>query len=171
MVETSTTTLPTPVSHAPPLPVSPQPNHLLDATYLLKSLQGFKDKGATAYAIGIQNEPENGDSTYPTCIFTPTQEANVGKALRSLMDSNGFGDTRIVAYEHNWDQGVPHPIQVLQEATSQFAGAAFHCYSGDVDQQNKFQTAFPSKEVYLTECSGTFDPDWWGHIKWWTDNL
>ena len=87
------------------------------------------------------------------------------------MDSNGFGDTKIIAYEHNWDQGGQHPVQVLQEATSQFSGAAFHCYAGNVDQQAEFQKAFPSKEVYLTECSGTFSPDWWGHIKWWTDNL
>ena len=147
-----------------------QPDFSPDATYLLKSLQGFMDKGIIAYAIGIQNEPGYGDPTYPTCKFTPTQEANVGKALRSLMDSNGFGGTKIIAYEHNWDGGQ-QPIQILEEAASQFAGAAFHCYAGNVAQQNDFQTAFPSKEVYLTECSGIFSPDWWGHIKWWTDNL
>ena len=136
----------------------------------MKSLRGFKDKGIIAYAIGVQNEPGNSNITYPTCIFTPTQEANVGKALRSLMDTNGFGGTRIIAYEHNWD-GSQQPVQVVQEATSQFAGAAFHCYAGNVTQQNEFQTAFPWKEVYLTECTGTSDPDWWGHIKWWMDNL
>lgn len=139
--------------------------------YLLKSLQGFSDKGITAYAIGIQNEPENSDPTYPTCIFTPTQEANVGIALRPLMDDNGFGGTRIVAYEHNWVDGGQFPVQVLQQADSQFAGAAFHCYAGDPGEQEQFVGAFPSKEVYFTECTGLFGTDWWSNIKWWMENL
>lgn len=139
--------------------------------YLLKSLQGFQDKGITAYAIGIQNEPENSDSTYPTCIFTPTQEANVGTALRPLMDDNGFGGTKIVAYDHNWVDSGQFPVQVLQQANSQFAGAAFHCYAGDVGQQEQFENAFPSKEVYFTECTGLFGTDWWSNIEWWMVNL
>ncbi|KAF9650955.1 glycoside hydrolase [Thelephora ganbajun] len=141
------------------------------AVYLLKALQGFGDKGITAYAVGIQNEPENSDSTYPTCKFSSTQEANVGRVLRSLMDSNGFGSTKIIAYEQNWDNSGQHPIQVLQQATPQFAGASFHCYAGNVDQQSGFQSAFPWKEVYLTECTGVFNTDWWSSIKWWMDNL
>lgn len=137
----------------------------------MKSLQGFKDKGITAYAIGIQNEPQNSNPTYPTCVFTPAQEANVGEALRSLMDGNGFGGTRIIAYEHNWDDSSKYPVQVLQQANSQFAGAAFHCYSGSVGQQADLVSAFPSKEVYFTECTGLFNTDWWSNIKWWMDNL
>lgn len=139
--------------------------------YLLKSLQGFRDKGITAYAIGIQNEPENSDPTYPTCIFTPTQEANVGVALRPLMDGNGFGSTKIIAYDHNWVDGGQFPVQVLQQANSQFAGAAFHCYAGNSGQQEQFVNAFPSKEVYFTECTGLFGTDWWTNTKWWMDNL
>ena len=139
--------------------------------YLLKSLQGFRDKGIVAYAIGIQNEPENSDPTYPTCIFTPTQEANVGRSLRSLMDGNGFGGTRIVAYDHNWVDGGQFPVQVLQQAGSQFAGVAFHCYAGDVSEQRQFENAFPSKEVYFTECTGLFGTDPWSNVKWWMVNL
>jgi O-glycosyl hydrolase len=142
-----------------------------DATYLLKSLQGFKDQGITTYAIGIQNEPENSNPTYPTCLFTPTQEANVGRALRSLMDSNGFGSTKLIAYDHNWDHSGQYPVQVLQQAASQFAGVGFHCYAGNVGLQNDFQNAFPSKEVYFTECTGLFNTDWWSNVKWWMDNL
>jgi len=87
------------------------------------------------------------------------------------MDSNGFGSTRIIAYEHNWDQSGQYPVQFLQQATSQFAGAAFHCYAGNVGQRGEFQAAFPSEEVYLTECTGLFNTDWWSNIKWWMDNL
>ena len=58
---------------------------------ILYNLQGLKSKGINVYAIGIQNEPENSNGSYPTCIFTPAQEAAVASALRSLMDGNGFG--------------------------------------------------------------------------------
>lgn len=87
------------------------------------------------------------------------------------MDDNGFGNTRIVAFDHNWDQGSQYPVQVLQQAFSQFSGAGFHCYAGNVGQQSGFQNAFPSKEVYFTECTGVFGTDWWTNIKWMTDNL
>ena len=165
------TASPTPVSSVSLRVSLSQPNRCSDATYLLKSLQGFQSKGITAYAIGIQNEPENSDSTYPTCTFTPTQEANVGMALRPLMDNNGFGGTRIIAFEHNWVDSGQYPVQVLQQANSQFAGAAFHCYSGNSGQQAQFVNSFPSKEVYFTECTGLFGTDWWSNIKWWMSNL
>jgi len=87
------------------------------------------------------------------------------------MDNNGFGSTKIIAYDHNWSDSGQFPVQVLQQATSQFAGAAFHCYAGNVGQQSDFQNAFPSKEVYFTECTGLFTTNWWSNIKWWMDNL
>jgi len=87
------------------------------------------------------------------------------------MDANGFGSTNIIAYDHNWDQSGQYPVQVLGQATSQFTGAAFHCYAGNVGQQGEFIKAFPSKEVYLTECTGMFNNSWWDSIKWWMDSL
>ena len=87
------------------------------------------------------------------------------------MDDNGFGATRIISYDHNWVNGGQFPVQVLQQANYQFAGAAFHCYAGTVGQQEQFQNAFSSKELYLTECTGLFGTDWWNNIKWWMENL
>ena len=53
----------------------------------------------------------------------------------------------------------------MQQAGGSFAGASFHCYSGSVGQQDTFHNAFPSKEVYFTECSGSQGSDWWSDIK------
>lgn len=53
----------------------------------------------------------------------------------------------------------------MQQAGSAFAGVAFHCYSGDVSEQNDFHTQYPQKEIYFTECSGTIGSDWWSDIK------
>ncbi|KAI0631958.1 glycoside hydrolase [Trametes polyzona] len=135
------------------------------ANYLLKSLQGFQSHGIYAHAISVQNEPEHSDETYPSTYMRATQEAKVGAALRALMDDNGFSDVRIVGYEHNWDDAGDHPVQLMEDAASAFAGVAFHCYEGDVAQQDAFRHSFPNKEVYLTECTGIYGSDWWSDIK------
>jgi len=67
-----------------------------DATYLLRCLQGFQNKGIPLYAISIQNEPQNSNPTYPTATLTAAQEAQIGMALRSLMNNNGFGCVRLI---------------------------------------------------------------------------
>ena len=53
----------------------------------------------------------------------------------------------------------------MNTAGSAFTGASFHCYAGDVTNQTLFHNAFPSKEVYQTECSGTLGTDWWSNMK------
>ncbi|KAF5365060.1 hypothetical protein D9758_010967 [Tetrapyrgos nigripes] len=141
------------------------------ATYLFKCLQGFKNHGIPIYAISIQNEPQNSNPTYPTSTLTAAQEAQIGRALRSLMNNNGFGDVKIIAYDHSWNNAATYPVQVLQAAPNSFAGAAFHCYGGKVSQQDAFVNAFPNKEVYFTECAGTIGSDWWSDIKWYIDNI
>ncbi|KAG7087652.1 hypothetical protein E1B28_013600 [Marasmius oreades] len=141
------------------------------ANYLLKCLQGFQSQGIPVYAISIQNEPQNNNPTYPTSTYTPQLEAQVGLALRTLMNNNGFSGTKLIAYDHNWDNAGTYPVQVLQAAPNAFAGAAFHCYGGSVGQQDDFRNKFPNKEVYFTECSGTIGSDWWSDIKWYMDNI
>ena len=53
----------------------------------------------------------------------------------------------------------------MEDAPNAFSGVAFHCYSGSVDEQDTFHTAYPQKEIYFTECSGTQGTDWWSDIK------
>ncbi|KAI9058259.1 glycoside hydrolase family 30 protein [Trametes sanguinea] len=141
------------------------------ATYLLKALQAYKSKGIGVYAIGIQNEPENSNPTYPTCIMSPAQEAAIAKTLRSLMNKNGFSGVKIIGYDHNWVDGSGYPIQLLNDDPNDFAGVAFHCYAGSVGQQDAFHAAYPKKDIFFTECSGTYGSDWWSDIKWYMDNI
>ncbi|TFK47118.1 glycoside hydrolase family 30 protein [Heliocybe sulcata] len=141
------------------------------ANYLLKCLQGFQSKGINVYGISIQNEPENSDSTYPSCNMPVSTEAAIGTALRTLMNNNGFSGVEIIGYEHNWDDATGYPTQLMQQASGAFTGVSFHCYGGSVSQQDSFHTQYPSKEIYFTECSGTIGSDWWSDIKWYMDNL
>jgi hypothetical protein len=59
----------------------------------------------------------------------------------------------------------------MQQASSAFAGVAFHCYAGDFVNQASFTGPYPNKEVYFTECTGTVGSDWWSDIKWNMDHL
>ncbi|ESK96732.1 glycoside hydrolase family 30 protein [Moniliophthora roreri MCA 2997] len=141
------------------------------AQYLLKCLQGFRNNGIPLYAISVQNEPQNNNPTYPTSTYSPQLEAQVGSALRSLMNSNGLGSVKLIGYDHNWGNAGTYPVQLMDAAPNAFAGVAFHCYEGSVSQQDQFRNRYPNKEVYFTECSGTLGSDWWSDIKWYMDNI
>ena len=49
-------------------------------------------------------------------------------------------------------------------ADDAFDGVAFHCYGGDVSDQDIWHNAFPTKELYFTECTGTLGSDWWSDL-------
>ncbi|KAF8501267.1 glycoside hydrolase superfamily [Gautieria morchelliformis] len=118
------------------------------ANYLLKSVQALQSKGHTPYAVSIQNEPQNSNPTYPTALVPVSVEA-----------------------QHNWDDAGLYPEQLMNTAGNSFTGVSFHCYAGGVSNQSLFHNAFPSKEIYHTECSGTLGTDWWSNLKWYMDNL
>ncbi|KZV72582.1 glycoside hydrolase family 30 protein [Peniophora sp. CONT] len=143
------------------------------ANYLLKAVQGFNTKGFKPWAISIQNEPNNSNGDYPTAKMTSSQMAQVGSALRTLLNNNSLSSVIIIGYDHNWDD-PDYPIDVMKNAESSFDGAAFHCYATDgvsATAQTTFHNAYSSKNVYFTECSGTYGSDWWSDIKWNVDQL
>lgn len=45
-----------------------------------------------------QNEPLNSNPTYPTCTMTAAIEAQIGKALRSQLNSNGLSSTKLIGW-------------------------------------------------------------------------
>lgn len=47
----------------------------------------------------LQNEPQNSNPTYPTCTIAPDVEAQIGSALRSLLNNNGLSNVKIIGYE------------------------------------------------------------------------
>lgn len=46
--------------------------------------------------------------------MTATQEAQIGTALRTLLNNNGFSSVKIVGYEHNWNDAGGFPIQLVR---------------------------------------------------------
>ena len=47
----------------------------------------------------FQNEPQGSNPTYPTCKMTPDIEGQIGTSLRSLLDSNGLSNVKIIGYQ------------------------------------------------------------------------
>lgn len=39
--------------------------------------------------------------------------ASIGEALRVLMDNNGFSSTKLIGYEHNWDDAADYPVTLV----------------------------------------------------------
>ncbi|KAJ7286152.1 glycoside hydrolase [Mycena rebaudengoi] len=140
-------------------------------TYLLKALQGFQAKGVPIYSIAIQNEPQYSDSSYPSTTIPVATAVTIGRALRDLMNNHGFSGVKILGYDHNFSDAAKYPVQLMRQADNSFAGAAFHCYGGDVNMLTDFRSSYPDKEIHITECSGMYGSDWWSDIKWYGDNL
>ena len=103
------------------------------ANYLFKSVQAFKQKGFTPYAISIQvngsasftiysthldmtpeqNEPQSSNPTLPSAMYSTSAQAAVAVQLRSLLDSNGFNSVKVIGYEHNWDNAGSYASQLV----------------------------------------------------------
>jgi glucosylceramidase len=139
----------------------------------VKFVQAYRREGVPVHAVTVQNEPQNRNpSGYPGMDLPVAQEAKlivaIGRAFRAARI-----DTRILGYDHNWSM---HPDDIAStppgevpeteyaadllrsEAARYVDGTAFHCYSGDPSRQTELHRAFPEKEIWFTECSGSHGP-------------
>ena len=124
------------------------------ALYLAKSLQAYEAAGLPIDTLTLQNEPLH-TSNYPTMSMSATQQTNLIKNhVGPLFQSEGI-NTKILAYDHNWDH-PEYPLQVLDDpaARQYVAGTAFHAYGGDVSAQTTVHNAYPDKDIYFTEITG-----------------
>ena len=135
------------------------------ARYFARFLDAYADAGVPVYAVSVQNEPRH-EAAYPSMKMAPAEQADfVRDHLGPALERRG---TRILAWDHNWDD-VDYPLTVFGDAGAAryLAGAAFHCYGGDVAAQSRFHQAFAGKEVFFTECSGgSWSPDFGTNLLW-----
>lgn len=125
------------------------------ANYFVKFIQAYQAQGLPIYAITIQNEPLYTPSGYPGMSMPATTQRDfIKNNLGPTFSSNGI-TTKILAYDHNWDQ-PSYPQTILSDATanSYTSGVAWHCYGGTADAQTSVHNSYPGKDVYETECSG-----------------
>jgi glucosylceramidase len=125
------------------------------AEYLTRSVQALEQAGVSVRFLSVQNEPLNETRNYPGTLMLASQQARlIGDYLGPDLRHAGL-HTEVLAYDHNWDH-PEYPIAVMSDpvAAPFIAGAALHCYGGDVTGQDAVAARFPKKGIWLTECSG-----------------
>jgi glucosylceramidase len=139
------------------------------AQYFVKFVKAYRAAGVPIDAVTLQNEPQNRNpSGYPGMDLRDPEEARLTIAVGSAFHRAGLR-TKILGYDHNWslhpndvgpsnDPANPEYAKSLldnAQARRYLAGTAFHCYYGDPARQSQLHDAYPGKDVYFTECSGS----------------
>ncbi|MBX3435525.1 MAG: VCBS repeat-containing protein [Pirellulales bacterium] len=142
------------------------------ALYLTKAVRAYAAAGIPFDTLTLQNEPLH-TANYPTMSMSATQQARIIKNhLGPMFAAEGIA-TKIVAYDHNWDD-TAYPLQVLADpgANPYVAGTAFHAYAGTVSAQTTVRNAFPDKEIYFTEVSGgQWATNFSDNLVWYGQNI
>jgi glucosylceramidase len=140
--------------------------------------------GIKATFVSLQNEPQNSNPSYPTMWMTSQQQAQLAAATIRVFDNSKIvreiTKTQILLLDHNWDLSQ-YVIDALESIFTLFpsssaaslvqryvAGAAWHCYGGDVSSQSTFYNHFDGQfGNYFTECSGGgWAPDFASDLMW-----
>lgn len=126
------------------------------ANYFVKYIQAMEKEGIPIYAVTPQNEP--GQSIhYPSMKMTLDEQITfVRDYLSPAFKKNGL-DTKILGLDDNWHT-YANALTLLFNAADAFDGVAFHSYSSNGTAQNNIYTAFPEKEIVVTEGSGLSNP-------------
>jgi glucosylceramidase len=143
------------------------------AQYFVNFLSAYKARGLPIYAVSMQNEPMFQTAAYPSSLVSAADEtAFLSGHLGPALAAAGFGSTRIIAYDHNWDHPeYPDAVESDAAAAQFVSGAAFHCYGGDVSAQLQLHANHPDKDIWFTECSGTVGSSFAGDLAWNARNL
>lgn len=143
------------------------------ADYFVKYINAYANHGISIAAVTPQNEPLHETAGYPTMGMTALEQASFIKSSLGPKFQEAGLNTKIIAYDHNFDQ-PSYPITVLsdEQASQYIDGSAFHAYAGDVSAMNQVHAAFPNKNLYFTEVSGgEWSTDFTSNLNWNMSNI
>ncbi|WIB79155.1 glycoside hydrolase family 30 beta sandwich domain-containing protein [Curtobacterium sp. MCPF17_002] len=144
------------------------------ADYFTRFIRDYQEAGIPITAVTVQNEPQlRTPDGYPGTDMPVAQEARLIETLGPALRKAEL-DTDILGYDHNWtlapgdaattpsgrDAEREYPSDLLGTAAAPWiSGTAFHCYNGDASAQTYLAVRFPTRSIWVTECSGSHSPD------------
>jgi glucosylceramidase len=122
------------------------------AQYFVKYLKAMEENGVPIHSITIQNEP--GQSIhYPSMKMTVDEQVVFARDyLVPALRKNNL-KTKVYCFDDNW-HAYANAMTILFKAADSFDGVAFHSYSSNGTVQKNIYSAFPEKEIVVTEGSG-----------------
>ncbi len=164
-----------------PLAFGPLKPEFLDSygTYLTKAVNGYADNNLAPGAFSITNEPLT-PTTNPSNFFSAADQANMIKNYVGPKIAANAVKPQILAHDEDWqderDTVAPGSVlSVLSDAAAAnyIDGVAYHCYHGESTRQLLLQKNFPSKDIYVTECTGSITPpaQWDDDFGWGMRNM
>ncbi|MCE4049311.1 glycoside hydrolase family 30 protein [Bacillus sp. Au-Bac7] len=144
------------------------------ADYFVRYVKAYKSNGIDISAVTIQNEPEFTSANYPSMSMGAEEQAKfIGQYLGPAFQANNL-ETKIIGFDHNWDSAVQYTSALFEDSTAlkYIDGTAFHCYEGTPAAMAQIHENFPSKHIYLTECSsGKWSESFADNFSWQMSNL
>jgi glucosylceramidase len=126
------------------------------AKYFSLYLEEYKKEGIDFFGVTIQNESK-AVQTWESCIWTGKEEGVfAADFLRPTLDANGFGETKIMIWDHNKERVMERARESMSVPGAEKAiwGIAHHWYSGDhFDNLRMTHELFPDKPLIATENS------------------
>jgi glucosylceramidase len=142
------------------------------AKYFALYLEEYKKEGIDFFGVTVQNEAK-AVQTWESCIWSGKDEAEwVVNYLRPTLDKKGFGETKIMVWDHNKERVMERARESMSVPGADKAiwGIAHHWYSGDhFDNLRMAHELFPDKPLLATEnsCGGSIvgAPNWWNVVE------
>ncbi len=128
------------------------------ARYIARYLEEYAKEGIDFFGLTVQNEPL-ARQVWESCQFSAQEEGLfVRDHLQPALARAGFGDLRIMIWDHNKEHLYDRARDTLTVpgVAESVWGIAFHWYSGDhFSALAMTHEAFPDKPLILTEyCLG-----------------
>ena len=142
------------------------------AQYFVKYVQAYQQQGIPIYAVSVQNEPLHSTPNYPSEFLSASDASDfLANHLGPALTAANLSSVKVLGYEHNWDD-TDYPESILASpAGAVVSGTSFHCYAGDVSAQSAVHTAYPTKDIWFTECSGVMGSSFAGDLVWNSEHL
>ena len=144
------------------------------ANYFVKYVQAYAAQGLPIYAVTLQNEPLYAAPYISMRMDAGNQVAFLKNNIGPAFAAAGLS-TKLIVYDHNWDNPSNYVQSVFADATARqyAAGSAWHGYSATtgIGNQTTVHNAYPSKDIWFTEISGRTNGTFAADLKWHASNI